>query len=375
MGIRERQFIIYTFAATFIVLLALAFSGGTRKGSVFSFLRGYQPTTTRTDFLNVPSSKYAVTRYNHSDEQPSEKIYRNDYRPSTTYARAYVEPTEVKHPLIASAKFVSKQDKLKKAKKKSKKLLAKNKKKKGTSSSNNEDDDDFFEEEDESSSISGGTTPIIGAVGPRSNPKKQKEEEEKSMNTVEFWEKPIFIEEDYKAVVKLIENYQIRKVSNNVFYTLVDDMTHDERPNLREYGLIALTATPSAKSFSELAWMKHNDNTTDIRSNAGKEITNYSLASRTNHVVSALRTSSDNTPKATIEALSVLTATSKKYISVIELGNNNPEPVDTTGLAQLEPRLDTALQIIQEKYVNSPDPKIKSAADKTVAAINDFIAL
>ncbi|MCC6137450.1 MAG: hypothetical protein IT287_02375 [Bdellovibrionaceae bacterium] len=374
MGNRETKYLLYTLAATFVVLLALTLTGGRKTGSsMWSFFNS--SNTSQTNGLKVPKNRYAVVRYGDAQE-PSEKIYKNSYKPSTTYARAYVEPQEVQQPIIASAKFVSKQDKLKKAKKR-KALLAKNaKNKKGQASSGDNEDDGFFDEEDDSSTsannLPGGPGPV-NATG--TAPKKTKEEEEKEMNTVEFWEKPIFVEEDFKAVVKLIESYQVRKVSNNVFYTLVDDMTHDERPNLREYGLVALTATPSSKSFSELAWLKHNDDTTDIRSNAGKELTNYTDANRVNYVVGALRANTESNPKAALEALSSLTETSKKYTTLRMQNDTSPEPTNLTNLSLLEPRLDSALQLIQSKYSNSPDPKIKSEADKTVAAINSFIAL
>lgn len=372
MGNSNKKLFIYTLTATFVVLLALALSGGKKSGSVFSLFSGSSKPTSRTDFIKVPAAKYAVSRYNN--QEPSERTYKNEYKPSNTYARAYVAPQESHAPLIASAKFIRKQDKLKKAKKRSNKLLAKNKKKKSSGINSDDEDDDFFSDDEELISQSRTQPPVNGAAG--NSPKKASnpEEEEKSLNSVEYWEQPIFIEEDFKAVVKLIESYQVRKVSNSVFYTVVDDMTHDERPNLREYGLVALSATPSAKSFTELAWMKHNDTTTDLRSTAGRELGNYSNAGRVNYVVSALRSSTDNTPKATLEALSSLTETSKKYSSLREQGNNG-EKIDMNGIAQLEPRLGSALQLIQEKYSNSADPKIKSEADKTVAAINEFITL
>lgn len=379
MGNRESKTLYYTLAATFVVLIALAFTGGKKAGSAFSFFGFGNSSTSRTDFIKIPAQKYKASRFGH-DQETAEKTYKNDYRPSSTYARAYIDDqqNQANAPLIASAKFIRKQDKLKKAKKKTNKLLAKNKKKKaGTAATAGDDDeDDFFSDEEDvtanSASSGAGIAANTSGANTQQNANKAKDEEN-SMNSVEYWERPIFIEEDLKAVVKLIESYQVRKVSNNVFYTLVDDMTHDERPNLREYGLMALSATPSAKSFSELAWMKHNDTTTDLRSNAGKELGNYTNASRVNYVVSALRTSTDSTPKATLEALSALTETSKKYSSLREQSTGTQ--VDLTNINLLEPRLGTALQVIQEKYSNSADPKIKSEADKTVAAINDFITL
>lgn len=373
---RQKKILVQTFAATFFVLLALALTGGKKSRSVFSFFTGSQSTIAGTDSLSAPASRYRV-RQKLNDQAPSERIYKNEYRPHAAFASNYQEPQEVQHPLIASAKFISKKDQLKKAKKR-KALLAKKKKSKNGLDVPFESDEDFYDDEDDSRPNANmmaaiGNTPANALSG--KNGKTKEQEEEEQLNTYEFWENPIFVQEDVQAVQKLIQSYQGRKVSNTLFYTLVDDMTHDERPNLREYGLMALSATPSAKSFSELAWMKHNDTADELRSDAGKQITGYATASRVPHVVTALTTSTDKTPKASLEALSVLTETSKKYTTIRIQNDSSPEPVDTTSLNLLESRLDSALRIINEKYANSSDPKIKSEATKTVAAINDYISL
>jgi hypothetical protein len=381
MGNSNNKTFFYTLIATFVGVLILTLSISQRKGnsSLFGLFKGANTGSFfSAQHMPVPKNKYSVTRYDKTNGHSNEdSIYKNDYEASTSYAESYTEPQEVNHPLIGSAKFLGKKKDLKKAKKRKSKLLAKNKKKKDAKDSG--DDDDFFEDDElESSLNSSAQNSAIGASGGArpANTKKTPEEEEKDLNTVEFWDQPIFIEEDFNAVVKLIESYQIKKVSNTVFYTVVDDMTHDERPNLREYGFLALSATPSTKSFSQLTWMKHNDTVSDLRNSAKKEINNYADAVRLGHIVGALKMDSSTSQKTTLEALSVVTATTKKYSGLRANHEQSPSTRPSTSqLSLLEPRLASALNVIQERLVNSTDPLIQSEATKTVAAINLYTGL
>lgn len=374
---RETKILLYTFAATFVVLLALALTSGGKTRSLFGVFGFPSDTSETIGRSKLPTNKYRVVRHQRADQEPDQRIYKNEYRPHSAFASSYQATQEVQHPLIASAKFISKKDKLAAAKKRKASLKKKLKKKNGMNEPFDSNDDDFFEDDDTSTNTDGMMAMGNGAAAnAASDPSKDdKKNEEEQLDTYEFWENPIFVQEDIEAVQKLIQSYQVRKVSNGVFYDLVEDMARDERANLRQYGLMALTATPSSKSFTELAWMKHNDTMNELRSNAGKEIVGYTNAVRVPYVVSTLSTSTQTTPKASLEALSVLTATSKKYASLRANHNTGPGTLDTTNMEQLASRLDGALRIITDKYVTSTDPLIQAEANKTVAAINDFISL
>ncbi len=378
MSNRGTNRIITTIAVTFVVLVVVALSGGEKSGSMFGAFGSTSVTEMPSDI--APKSKYRIIQNGTDEQAPSERIYKNEYRPHTTHASYYEAPQEVQHPLIASAKFISKKDQLKKARKRNKALLAKKKKAKNSNGQpfESQDDDDFYEDdEDVRGNMPSGMTALANSApkATANNARDKEKEEEAKMDTYEYWENPIFVQEDGEAVGKLIQSYQVRKVSNTVFYDIVEDMTHDERPNLREYGLKALSATPSSRSFNELAWIKHNDTIGDFRTSAGTQITSYTDAGRTPYVITTLSTATDNTSRASLEALSVLTATSKKYASVRAQSETSPIPVDTASLKLLETRLDAALVIINEKYVTSSDAKVQSEATKTVAAINDYISL
>lgn len=374
MDTQKKTIILSTITATIGLLLLIAATGGKKSGSVWSFFTN-SPKITRADFMSGPKNKYSVVRHDNNESSEAQNIYTNDYKPSTTFARAYVEEESAKHPLVASTKVIRKKDKLKDAKKRSK-TLAKNKKtKSGSSATSDLEDDDFYADSDETTTSVGGAI-VAGAVG-SAKPQQETEEqdEEAQLNTVEYWEQPIFVEEDFNAVMKLVNSYNVKKVSNSVFYNVVDDMTHDERVNLREFGVFALAATPSSQSFSELAVLKHVDVNADIRGSVGQEISRYTNASRVNHVLSALRASNEREPRIAMEAMAALSETSRRYFSLGGYDGPNPQRSDSTTLLSLEPRLDSAVQLIQQKYGNSSNAQIRSEAEKTIAAISTNISL
>jgi len=299
--------------------------------------------------------------------------YDSDYQAASGYANDYVAPEEENHPLIASAKFIKKKNKNKDKKKKDKKSTSlADKKGKDSSDERN----GLSESEDPSSNPNylTGSGPIAGAPGPAINndKKKKAEEEEENLNTVEFWEKPIFIDEDPTAVRKLVDNYQIKKVSGNVFYTVVSEMNHDERPQIRTLGIDALASTPSAKSFTQLTWVKHNDTEADLRNLAITQLTGYTDVSRLNYVVSTLGMNKDQ--NVSIEALRTLTSSTVRYSELSAQQQASPQQTAAT-YSQLEPRYTQALEIIEQNHAQSTNATIKAEATKTVEALNKFMSI
>lgn len=295
------------------------------------------------------------------------KISENTYQPNGSYVNSYTPSTEYQHPLVASTKFISKKDQ--KKKKKDKKSLAKTSKDTGKSSRRFGFDDDSYEGEPStlnktpSQAISQNLVPVTD----------KKEEEKENINSVTYWEKPIFVDENVGMVSKLIESFQGSKVSNDVFYDIVTEMRQDERVVVREFGLLALSSTPSVQSFSELSVMKHTDPDADLRTAAGREVANYYLEQRLSHVVSALKVNSSDSNRTTYEALVVLNDATKKYSDngTFEEGAQPPK----NSSSSVEPRFEQALTVIgQEGLTESKDAKIKSQALKTSTALTEFIS-
>ncbi len=295
------------------------------------------------------------------------KISENTYQPNGSYVNSYTPSTEYQHPLVASTKFISKKDQ--KKKKKDKKSLAKASKSTGKSSRRFGFDDDSYEGEP---STLNKTPPQFIAQNPALATDKKQEEQE-NINSVTYWEKPIFVDENVGMVSKLIESFQGSKVSNNVFYDIVTEMRQDERVVVREFGLLALSSTPSVQSFSELSVMKHTDPDAELRTAAGREVANYYLEQRLSHVVSALKLNSTDSNRATYEALVVLNDATKKYSDNGTL-EDGAQPV-RSGTSTVEPRFEQALTVIdQQGLTESKDAKIKSQAQKTSTALTEFIS-
>ncbi len=303
------------------------------------------------------------------------KISENTYQPTGNFVNSYTPQTEYQHPLVASTKFISKKDqKNKKKKDKKDALQAKNKKQSGKSSRSFGFEDEL--ESDNSSDLNKMTAQFF-----QQNTQNQKaannqgqEEEKENLNTVTYWEKPIFVDENPGMVNKLIESYQGRKVSNNVFYDLVTEMRQDERIQVREFGLLALTSTPSVQSFSELSVMKHTDPDADLRTAAGREVANYYLEQRLSHVVAALKVNTADSNRTTYEALVVLNDATKKYADPGSF-EDSPQPARANS-SSVEPRFEQALSTIeQEGLKDSKDAKIKSQAVKTSTALTEFLSI
>jgi hypothetical protein len=294
------------------------------------------------------------------------KISENTYQPTGSYVNSYTPKTEYQHPLVASTKFISKKDQ--KKKKKDKKSLAKASKGTGKSSRRFGFDDDSYEGE---ASTSNNTPPQMIPQNQVRTDKKQEEQE--NINSVTYWEKPIFVDENVGMVSKLIESFQGSKVSNDVFYDIVTEMRQDERVTVREFGLLALSSTPSVRSFSELSVMKHTDPEAELRTAASREVANYYLEQRLSHVVSALKLNSTDSNRTTFEALVVLSDATKKYSDngTLEEGAQ----LTRSSSSSVEPRFEQALTVIdQEGLTESKDAKIKSQAQKTSTALTEFIS-
>ncbi len=300
------------------------------------------------------------------------KISENTYQPAGGYVNSYTPATEYQHPLVASTKFISKKDQ-KKKKKNSKKSTLNAKKDESKSKRR------FGFDEDEDTSLdtlsSRATTQFI-QQRPQTevSTKDKNQEEEENINSVTYWEKPIFVDENVGMVSKLIESFQGRKVSNHVFYDLVTEMRQDERIVVREFGLLALTSTPSVQSFSELSAMKHTDPDADLRTAASREVANYYLEQRLSHVVAALKVTTADSNRATYEALVVLKDATVKY-SGNGTFDENASPV-RTGSPSIEPRFEQALSAIdQSRLTESTDARIKSQAQQTTTALTEFLSI
>lgn len=376
MGTKNQRNLFYFAAGLAMVLLIMGWDSTSSSSQKKSWL----PWSTASVETQLEESSYSRVSSPKAQWKrvrlKKDKVSENTYQPTTNIVNSYTPSTEYQHPLVASTKFISKKDqKKRKAGKKKSALQAK----KDDKSKSGRDFGLSDSEEDDSTTER--RTPMFPPMNQNGNPAQaqnnnKKKEEEENLNSFEYWEKPIFVEEDKAMVSKLIESFQVRKVSNTVFYDLVTEMRQDERVQIRQFGLTALTSTPSVRSFSELTQMKNTDPDADLRLAANLEIANYYQEKKLTHVVSALKVTSGQAANTTYEALVVLDQATKKYSSLAPLDENSPTPPKTSGnLANIKPRFEQALSVIEQvRLTESPDAKVKAQAVQTEGSLSNFLS-
>lgn len=373
MGTKNNRNLFYFAAGLALVLLIMSW-GSTNTSSKS---KSWSPWSTAALEAEMEEASHPRLSSPHAQWKrvrlKKDKTSGNEYQPTTNIVNSYTPSTEYQHPLVASTKFISKKDqkKAKKGKKKST-LQAKSK---GKEKSNREfglsDTEEDFETENRSTMPFPQQSPNTNNQQAQNNDKEKEEEE--NLNTMEYWEKPIFVDEDSTMVSKLIESFQVKKVSNNIFYDLVAEMRQDERVQIRQFGLTALTSTPSVRSFSELTIIKNGDPDADLRQSARQEIANYYQEKKLSHVVSALKVSATPTSKTAYEALVVLDEATKKYSNLAPLDENTPAP-KAGNLATIKPRFEQALSVIEQtRLTESTDAKVKAQAVQTEGSLSNFL--
>lgn len=375
MGNSNKRTIFY-FGATFAVLFLMALWPSKKSSSFLGFSAWKNiGRAEQQDDSKVIVSPYSNPRSRWKSRKPVDgKESTNDYQPGENYVNSYVPNTEYQHPLVASTTFVNKKDQKKNKSKKKKEELAKTAKDSQSTRryglSETPDTGDSHPQPNPPATI-GATTPAPNS----SKNTKSNQEEEENLNTVEYWEEPIFVDLNTGMVSKLIESYQGRKVSAGVFYELVTEMRTDERTQVREFGLVALSSTPSTRSFAELASMKNTDTDTNLRNAASREVSSYYQEARLSHVISALSIKNAVANRPTYEALAVLNDATKKYSGESTQGSTpGSAPASVTASATVDARFEQALTVIeQNKLTESPDSRVKNQAVRTQSSLEKFL--
>jgi hypothetical protein len=354
MGNLNKHFITYTLIATVVVFMGFFSLVKENKGSIFS-------TNNRGTGKNQVLPFHGRTifkRWKNKNDSLGNPSYVNNYRPGDNVVISNDDPQN--GALVSSVTYADK----KKAKKAKKKTVAKETKKSTTSSRNNKLSASNYNANNVSS---GG-----GGAGGGTKPQKPKQEEE-NLDTVQYWEEPIFKNEDPAAVSKLIDSYRIQKVSSGVFYEVVSEMSQDERPQLREYAIVALQSTPSTKSFYQLTKMKLNDTDAEIRISAEAEVAHYADVGRLSYVISSLKTSGGEAQQVSLEAMRVLTKASENY-GEIHAQSNDGTHSSTQMSASMQTKLTQAYNTLGT-IAQSNDPELKSEAVKTMDSISKAITI
>lgn len=111
------------------------------------------------------------------------------------------------------------------------------------------------EEETVAKHESPAQTPPLAPMGPPAQPAVNGAEAQVAggvPHNANEWEKLILSGLDFKNVQKMIEAYRSGEITAETFYSVIDKMLGDDREQMREFGVAALGATPSAESFVNL---------------------------------------------------------------------------------------------------------------------------
>jgi hypothetical protein len=361
MGNLSKNTITYSLITAVIVMMCFfVFTRGTNGSESFSLFSRHRTKNQVTAFNGRTIFKKWESANGTTAEQAG---YINNYRPTDTYASGG-DSFENNGPIVGSVTYANK--------KKTKKVKEKEKKgeiteaKSGSSRSNKLSANTY--DANKTNAIGGGG----GGSASRKTAQKQKEEEE-NLDTLEYWAEPIFTNQDPKAVTKLVDSYQIQKVSSTTFYEVVNEMTHDERPLLRTFAVVSLRATPSTRSFSQLAWIKLNDTDAEIRISAEQEVGRYSDVSRLNYVISSLRPTTEESQKVSLVAMKLLVTASNNYGEIRAQSTDTPNSTVQPS-ATLQLKLTQAYNTLGP-IAQSDNAVLKSEAEKTMESISKAIAI
>lgn len=144
-------------------------------------------------------------------------------------------------------------------------------------SSQPEDNDPASDQEDKVQEANHYGVAIAVGAGARNAGNMEDDDNLDAHNDLEEWKRILLNQPDYAATTRFIRLYQSQVVSHEVFYEIVRLMLEDSRPQLKEYGLMALGGTTSYKSFTTLAHFIHREPfSSSYRQQAEALLNNYS---------------------------------------------------------------------------------------------------
>lgn len=177
-----------------------------------------------------------------------------------------------------------------------------------------ESDDESDSDDDVAASGSGKIAEMAnGALvppPPRNNdiPESQRE-----------WEVQVLTEPDFKATEKLVKFYQSNMVSAEIYYNVVRQMLDDKRAKMRQLGLVALGATPSAQSFVELALFSQDESLPALKTQAQGYMIRYTELAYVRYLAGAMQV--NDVPQANLDAIRVFRLALDRHLKVAEIRN------------------------------------------------------
>ncbi|MCM2281815.1 MAG: hypothetical protein NDI61_08205 [Bdellovibrionaceae bacterium] len=230
----------------------------------------------------------------------------------TTPALTQSGATTAAQPKTANVKTADKKKKDDKKKKKKKK-----KKIDGKPDDPNSPSSDDEDAEDDGDSPTVGATDGGAAGGGMPTPSRQDND---IPQTQREWEDLVLREPDFKATEKFVKFYKSNLVSSEIFYNVVRQMLDDSRPKMRKLGLVALGATPSSRSFVELAvFVQDEPGVSPLKTQAQSYLYRYMELAYLRHLAGAMQ--APDAPFANLESIRVLRMSMDRYLKVAMIRN------------------------------------------------------
>ncbi len=217
-------------------------------------------------------------------------------------------------------------DKKKKKKKKNDKDKKKKKKKKKSSKKRKKRSNEEIAKSDDPSGTSPKQDGETASPRPQGvstivihNPKDKKDQQDKEESEeelIEKWRADLLSKPNPEKVNEFIDLYLIRKIPENVFYTLALEMAFDERTEMVGYGILCLGSTPSVRSFQELVTIESSSEIPDwAKSDATRYLQGYTQLHHVRLLTRILTQSKSSS--ITIRATQLLMSSAQRNISAL----------------------------------------------------------
>ncbi len=122
-------------------------------------------------------------------------------------------------------------------------------------------------------------------------------------NNTGHWSKSLLSSPSLKTTKRFIDAFHAGEVSAATFYSIISNTLKSENALVRQHGLLALSQTPSPRSFKELAYQKNNSPFDYVVSKASESLEQYTSSYKHASIINQVLDDEDFSVK--IEAIKI----------------------------------------------------------------------
>ena len=196
------------------------------------------------------------------------------------------------------------------------------------------------------------------------------------------WERYLLDKPESARVDEFVRAYRDRSVDRETFYGVVQDMTRDSRPEIRQLGLGALAGTPSELSFLALAAVQKNASNPEESARAQTYLRAYGTQKNLPLLANVLDSEVDES--ANLQAMEILKSSASTNLlgpaGRVPVAGGAPVSTGTqTGLSQTQRQsmarqyasFATMLTNLSRAYRS---PQLRTAATETASQLRNALA-